>query len=80
MARQCINCAADINSGAMICPYCHLRPYVFGDTEPYQGQSSDPPPGFGLTLLGMPVCLINPIVGVGMMAGGVLISLFSRRN
>ena len=80
MAKQCINCANDINSGAMICPYCHLRPYVFGDKEPYQSQDVTPSVGAGIALLGMPVCLINPFVGGAMMVGGTLLHLFGGRK
>ena len=47
MAEQCVNCAADINNGALICPYCHLSPYVMGDKKPYQSQQNDGPLSVG---------------------------------
>jgi len=83
MTKQCANCGSQVNSVATVCPFCHLRPYHAYDKAPYLGNQDSGEgldAGQAMLLLGMPVCLFNPVVGVGMMVGGVIIGLFQHRR
>jgi hypothetical protein len=74
-AVQCVNCRNDINVGAMVCPYCHTNPILFG-SEPYDGlkhinEPSPYDPEMTLGMLGAVFLPVLPPVGVVLwdMAG-----------
>jgi hypothetical protein len=65
---RCINCQNDINPGALVCPYCHTTPFVFG-SQPYDGiknigEPSPHDPELTLGILGTIFLPVLPPVGV----------------
>jgi hypothetical protein len=42
---KCVNCQADINSGGLVCPYCHFHPFIIG-YGPFDGASGQNPLGW----------------------------------
>lgn len=74
---QCINCRAEINVGASVCPFCHYSPFLYG-VGPYDGGPNGQPhpatvPGdafdnalfFGV--LGTATVFFVPPVGIGLL-------------
>jgi hypothetical protein len=33
---QCVNCRKEVEVGAIVCPYCHFSPFLYG-VGPYDG-------------------------------------------
>jgi hypothetical protein len=33
---HCVNCRAEVNLGAIVCPFCHFSPFGYGD-GPFDG-------------------------------------------
>jgi hypothetical protein len=67
-AVQCVNCRNEINLGAMVCPYGHANPILFG-AEPYDGlkhinEPSPYDPEMTLGVLGAVFLSVLPPVGV----------------
>ena len=89
---NCINCRNEVNTGAIVCPYCHYSPFLYG-VGPYDGGPNSQPhpatvPGdafdsaifFGV--LGAATVLFVPPVGAGLlgMAGVALLKgIFGKK-
>lgn len=84
---KCANCQSEINSGALVCPFCHTDP-IFVGSQPYDGlrHSNEPSPHdpeLTLGVLGAFFLPVLPPVSVVLwgMAGLSLVSKwFKNRN
>jgi len=89
---QCINCRAEINVGASVCPFCHFSPFGYG-VGPFDGGPNGRPhpatqPGdaidaaIALGVLGAATVLFIPPVGIGLLgvAGAALLKgIFGKK-
>ena len=89
---QCINCRAEINVGASVCPFCHFSPFRYG-VGPFDGGPNGRPhpatqPGDAidaallLGVLGTATTFVFPPVGIGLLgvAGVALLKgLFGKK-
>jgi hypothetical protein len=90
---RCVNCQNEVQVGAIVCPYCHFSPFLYG-VGPYDGgpngrphpanQPADPiSTGIALGLLGAATTLFIPPVGIGLLCvSGValLVGVFGKKE
>jgi hypothetical protein len=89
---QCVNCSNEVNTTAVVCPYCHYSPCFFG-VGPYDGGPNGRPhpatqPGdaidaaMTLGVLGAATVIVFPPVGIGLLglAGAALLKgIFGKK-
>lgn len=83
---RCINCQNEINIGALVCPYCHTNPIIFG-SQPYDGikgigEPCQHDPEMTLGVLGLIAMPVLPPVGFILwgIAGMSLVTKWWRRK
>jgi len=68
----CINCHADIDITALLCPFCHTDPTEYGG-QPYPQQPEcEPAPLLAGCLIGGLVATVFPWVGLTIACFGVV--------
>jgi hypothetical protein len=74
---RCVNCSNEVNTGAIVCPYCHYNPFLFG-VGPYDGgpngrqhPANQPCDAIDTALLfgtlGAASVFVIPPIGVGLL-------------